>query len=89
MNMKRILKQGGNAPSPSDDPFGGSKSMAIIYGNENIIDREQPVPASESEIKRLTKKEELCLEELGKRSSQGENESSLKGAEDKGKEKSN
>jgi hypothetical protein len=96
----------GNSPLPSDDPFEGKKSMAIIYGNEEHIKsstkeelkdaiktieqmkemhREMPVPASDSEIKRLTKKEELCLEELEKRNSEGEKESTIKGPEDKGK----
>jgi hypothetical protein len=50
--------------------------------------REMPVPASNSEIVRLSKKEE---QELEKKSSQGEKESSIKDGEDKGKgkEKSN
>jgi hypothetical protein len=50
--------------------------------------REMPVPASNSEIARLSKKEE---QELEKKSSQGEKESSIKDGEDKGKgkEKSN
>jgi len=103
---------GGNSPVDLDDPFGGSKSMGIIYGNENIIKsatkeelekaietidnmkdmhRDMQAPASESEIKRLTKKEDLCREELEKRSSEGEKESNLKDGKDKGKgkEKSN
>jgi hypothetical protein len=95
-------------PLPSDDPFGGSKTMAIIYGNEKHIEsstkeeleeaintieemkemhRQQQAPASDSEIKRLTKKEDLCIEELEKKNSEGEKESSIKDTEDKGKGK--
>jgi hypothetical protein len=49
--------------------------------------REMQAPASNSEIERLTKKAELCQEELEKKSSQGEKESSIKDGEDKGKGK--